>query len=161
MGQADNESRAASQRTPGPRATVRVAVLFAPLLLPWSIQVFTARDATFLFAWGLVNTNPLSMVSLFDFLFVYTRGLPEFILAWPLSVGCYALALASAVIGWRTGREDCRVTVGLLVVAAIAQVRLAWGFSIQPNRTAWPLATLTLLVVVWWGYWPGLRSMIR
>jgi uncharacterized protein (TIGR04206 family) len=159
VSRADTASHATSERTPGPRT--RVALLLALLLLPWSIQVFTARDATFLFAWGLVNTNPVSMVSLPEFLFVYTRGLPEFILAWPLSVICYALALASAVVGWLAGREDPRVTAGLLALAAIAQVRLAWGFSIQPNRTAWPLATFGLLVVVWWSYWPQLRATVR
>ncbi|MDQ2053550.1 MULTISPECIES: TIGR04206 family protein [Halobellus] len=144
------------------RTTARtVAVLLALLVVPWSVQVFSGRDATFLFAWGLFNTNPLSVTTLSDFLFVYTQGLPEYILAWPLSVVLYALALVSAVIGWRTGREDPRVTAGLLVVAAIAQLRLAWGFSVQPARTAWPTGTAAFLVVVWWCYWPRVQARFR
>ncbi|RLM94709.1 TIGR04206 family protein [Halobellus sp. Atlit-38R] len=144
------------------RTTARtVAVLLALLFVPWSVQVFSGRDATFLFAWGLFNTNPLSVTTLPDFLFVYTQGLPEYILAWPLSVVLYALALVSAVIGWRTGHEDPRVTAGLLVVAAIAQLRLAWGFSVQPTRTAWPTGTAALLVVVWWCYWSRVQARLR
>ncbi|MFA1610714.1 TIGR04206 family protein [Halobellus rubicundus] len=137
-----------------------MSVLGALLAIPWSVQVFAVGDATFLFAWGLVNTNPPSVTTLFDFLFVYTRGLPAYILAWPLSTLCYAAALASAAVGWRTGREDPRVTAGLLVVGAVAQFRLAWGFSVQPGRTAWPVASVAFLAVAWWGYWPVLRQSV-
>jgi uncharacterized protein (TIGR04206 family) len=115
--------------------------------VPWSVQVFSGRDATFLFAWGLVNTNPPMVTTLPEFLFLYTRGLPEYILAWPLSVGSYAAALASVGAGWWTGREDPRVTAGLLLVAAVAQAQLAWGFSIQPGRVAWPVGSGALVAV--------------
>ena len=117
------------------------------LAVPWSVQVFSGRDATLLFAWGLVNTNPLMVTTLPEFLFLYTMGLPEYILAWPLSVGLYLTALASAGVGWVTGREDPRVTAGLLVVAAVAQAQLAWGFSVQPNRVAWPVGSVALVAV--------------
>jgi uncharacterized protein (TIGR04206 family) len=117
------------------------------LAVPWSVQVFSGRDATLLFAWGLVNTNPPMVTTLPEFLFLYTMGLPEYILAWPLSVGLYAAALASAGVGWWTGREDPRVTAGLLLVAAVAQAQLAWGFSIQPNRVAWPVGSAALVAV--------------
>jgi len=143
-----------------PSPLARLFVLLALLAVPWSVQVFAVGDATFVFAWGLVNTNPLSVTTLFDFLFVYTRGLPAYILAWPLSTLLYTAAVASAVVGWRTGREDPRVTAGLLVVAAVAQVRLAWGFSVQPGRVALPVATIAFLAVAWWGYWPEIRDAI-
>jgi uncharacterized protein (TIGR04206 family) len=117
------------------------------LAVPWSVQVFSGRDATLLFAWGLVNTNPPMVTTLPEFLFLYTMGLPEYILAWPLSVGLYAAAIASAGVGWWTGREDPRVTAGLLLVAAVAQAQLAWGFSIQPNRVAWPVGSAALVAV--------------
>jgi len=136
-------------------------VLLALLAVPWSVQMFAGGDATFLFAWGLVNTDPPSVTTVYEFLFVYTRGLPEYILAWPLSVFLYALASASAVVGWRTGREDPRVTAGLLVVAAVAQLRLAWGFSVQPGRVAWPVASVAFLVVAGWEYWPAVRAAVR
>ncbi|MFD1599559.1 TIGR04206 family protein [Halobellus rarus] len=137
-----------------------VVLLLALLFVPWSVQVFSGRDATFLFAWGLLNTNPPSVTTLPDFLFVYTRGLPEYILAWPLSVVLYVLAFASAASGWLLGREDPRVTGGLLVVAAVAQLQLAWGFALQPTRTAWPVGSVALLAVAWWCYWPAVRASI-
>ena len=123
------------------------------LAVPWSVQVFSGRDATLLFAWGLLNTNPYTLVTLPEFLFVYTQGLPEFILAWPLSVGVYGLAVASAAVGWWRRRENVRVTAGLLAVAAVLQVQLAWGFSVQPNRTAWPVGSVALTGVAAIHYW--------
>ncbi len=129
------------------RSRVTVLGLVGLLAIPWSVQVFSGRDATFLFAWGLVNTNPPMVTTLPEFLFLYTMGLPEYILAWPLSVGSYAAALASAGVGWKTGREDPRVTAGLLLVAAVAQAQLAWGFSIQPTRVAWPVGSAALVAV--------------
>ncbi len=81
------------------RSRLPALAFVVALAVPWSVQVFTGRDATLLFAWGLVNTNPYTLVTLPEFLFVYTRGLPGFILAWPLSVGLYALAAGSAVVG--------------------------------------------------------------
>ena len=117
------------------------------LAVPWSVQVFTGRDATLLFAWGLVNTNPYTVVTLPEFLFVYTQGLPGYIRAWPLSVGLYVLAAGSAAVGWQLRREDPRVTAGLLVCAAVLQAQLAWGFSLQPNRVAWPIGSAVLVAV--------------
>ena len=137
-----------------------VLLLLALLAVPWSVQVFSGRDATFLFAWGLLNTNPPSVTTLSEFLFVYTRGLPEYILAWPLSVVLYGVALASASSGWLRGREDPRVTGGLLVVAAVAQMQLAWGFAVQPTRTAWPVGSVALVAVAWWCYWPAVRASV-
>ena len=127
------------------RSGLAVLGVVGLLAVPWSVQVFSGRDATFLFAWGLVNTNPPMVTTLPEFLFLYTRGLPEYILAWPLSVGSYAAALASAGVGWKTGREDPRVTAGLLLVAAVAQAQLAWGFSVQPTRVAWPVGSVGLV----------------
>jgi uncharacterized protein (TIGR04206 family) len=129
------------------RSRLPALAFVVALAVPWSVQVFTGRDATLLFAWGLVNTNPYTLVTLPEFLFVYTRGLPGFILAWPLSVGLYALAAGSAVVGWRFRRADPRVTAGLLVCAAVLQVQLAWGFSVQPNRVAWPVGSIVLVAV--------------
>ena len=154
----DAEARFA-RVAPGSHSTLgTVLLLLALLFVPWSVQVFSGRDATFLFAWGLLNTNPPSVTTLCEFLFVYTRGLPEYILAWPLSTVLYGVSLVSAVSGWLVGWEDPRVTGGLLAVAAVAQLQLAWGFSLQPTRTAWPVGALALLSVAWWCYWPAVRA---
>ena len=136
-------------------------VLLLLCALPWSVQTFSDGGTTFVFAWGLVNTQPPNATYIWDFFFVYTQGLPDYIYAWPISVGCYALAVASGLVGLVTGREDPRVTGGLLVVAAVAQFSLARGFSIQPYRTAWPLGTLAFLVVAWWLYWPAAKARFR
>ena len=144
--------------TPTVRSRAAALGLLGLLAVPWSVQVFSGRDATLLFAWGLVNTNPLMVTTLPEFLFLYTQGLPEYILAWPLSVGLYTAALVSAGVGWWTGREDRRVTAGLLVVAAVAQAQLAWGFSVQPSRAAWPVGSVALVAAAAAYYWMGVRE---
>lgn len=131
------------------------ALALSVLAVPWSVQAFGAGDVTLLFPWGLVNTNPLQVTTLPRYLFVYTAGLPEFILAWPLSVVLYLLAVASAALGLAAGREDVRVTGGLLVLAGVAQLSVASGFSVQPGRVAYPLGTAALWVLAWWVYWPA------
>jgi len=127
----------------------RLALVFLPLLLPWSVQVFSRADATFVFPWGLVNTNPPGVTDLYSFLFVYTAGLPDYILAWPLSVALYLVGVASVVAGAVAGPayEDRRVTAAALTCAGVAQLSLAYGFSVQPYRTAWPTGTLVLVAV--------------
>lgn len=141
--------------TTRPRA---LAALLALAAVPWSVQTYAAGGATLLFPWGLVNASPPTVTTLPAYLFVYTAGLPEFILAWPLSVGLYALALASAVVGLAAGREDPRLTGGLLVAAGIAQLTVASGFSVQPGRAAYPLGTAALWAVAWRVYWSAVRA---
>jgi uncharacterized protein (TIGR04206 family) len=150
---------AAAPRTHSDARTVLVLLCLAAV--PWSVQVFDVGDATFLFAWGLVNTNPLQVTTLSQFLFVYTAGLPDYILAWPVSVCLWAGSVVSAAVGARTGREDVRVTAGLLVLAGVAQVTLARGFSVQPYRAAYPVGTAALWAAAWWFYWPAIRRRVR
>ena len=135
--------------TPSAQRTRRLILVLLPLLLPWSVQVFSRADATFVFPWGLVNTNPLGVTDLYSFLFVYTAGLPDYILAWPLSVGLYLVGVASVAAGVVAGRayEDPRVTAAALCSAGVAQLSLALGFSVQPYRTAWPTGTFVLVAV--------------
>ncbi|MGQ4555974.1 TIGR04206 family protein [Halobellus sp. GM3] len=157
-------SRSSPSNASRPRSSARTVLVLSSLLaVPWSVQTYaggTIGDATFLFAWGLLAVDPLSVTTTAEFLFAHTRGLPEYILAWPLSSLLYGLALVSAVAGWRAGREDPRVTAGLLVVAAVAQARLAWGFSVQPTRTAWPVGAVALLAATWVCYGPVVRAQL-
>jgi uncharacterized protein (TIGR04206 family) len=137
-------------------------VLLLLLAVPWSVQTFTrGGGTTFVFAWGLFNTQPPNATYIWDFFFLYTQGLPGYIYAWPLSVLCYAGAVVSGSVGLVFDREDPRVTGGLLVVAGVAQLSLARDFSVQPYRTAWPLGTLAFLVVAWWLYWPAAKRRFR
>ena len=135
-----------------------LAALLALLAVPWSIQTFAVGDVTFLFPWGLLNTSPLQVTDLHVFLFEHTVGLPGFILAWPMSVLLYATAVGSAALGVARGREDPRVTGGLLVLAGVAQLSVAWGFSIQPGRIAYPTGTVALWGAAWW-YWSRVRRL--
>lgn len=137
-----------------PRA---LAALLALLAVPWSLQTFGVGDVTFLFPWGLLNTGPLRVTDLHAFLFEHTAGLPGFVLAWPVSVLLYATAVGSAALGAVGGREDPRVTGGLLVLAGVAQLSVAWGFSVQPGRIAYPTGTLALWGAAWRWYWPRVR----
>jgi uncharacterized protein (TIGR04206 family) len=136
----------------------RLVAVLALLCVPWSVLTFAAGDVTLLFAWGLVDPGSAGVTSLYHFLFVHTAGLPAFILAWPLSVALYLLAVGSASGAAVVGREDPRVTGGLLVLAGVTQVSLARGFSVQPGRSAWPVGALALAAVAWWVYWPRVRD---
>jgi uncharacterized protein (TIGR04206 family) len=143
-----------------PHSTRRdVAVLLGLGVVPWAVLAYGSGLATLVFAWGLATPAQGSVTSLYHFLFRYTVGLPEFVLAWPVGVGCYLLALLSAGVGAATGREDVRVTAGLLVFAGITQLSLARGFSVQPGRTAYPVGTVALWAAAWWLYWPAIRRV--
>ena len=133
--------------------------MLALLALPWSVQLYAGNAPTLLFAWGLVGLDPFVVTTLPDFLLLYTAGRPRYLFAWPTSALVYLLALGSAVLGWLTGREDVRVTSGLLVVAGVLQASMAWGFSVQPGRVAVPFGTALCWAVAWWRYRPALGRL--
>ncbi|ACV48060.1 MULTISPECIES: hypothetical protein [Halomicrobium] len=56
------------------------------------------------------------------------------------------------------GREDRRVTDGLLLLAGLTQLSLAHGFARQPGRFAIPLGTVFCVAVVWWFDWSTVRA---
>jgi uncharacterized protein (TIGR04206 family) len=104
---------------------------------------------TLVFAWGLHTPGGGSLTTVYHYLFLYTAGLPEYILAWPAAVGLYLVAVASALAGDALNREDRRLTAGVLVLAGLAILELARGFSYQPGRFAVPVGTLFLWGVAW------------
>ena len=57
--------------------------------------------------------------------------LPPSIRAWPLAIGFHLLAAGSATSGVALGREDRRVTGGLLVLAAAATLWVAAGLGVR------------------------------
>lgn len=129
-------------------------------LLPWTVVV-TNGFWTLLHPLGLFNFSPTrgwSFVFLTDYLFVRTRGLPEFILAWPTGVVVYVVALVSAALGL-VDHEDRRLTAGLLVLAGLTQLSVASGFGRRTGYVAVPVATIAMPLLVWWVYWPALRAM--
>ncbi len=130
----------------------RLVALLAPLAAPWNVAVVETGFLTLVFPWGLVTPGNPSVTTLYDYLFVYTGGLPAYLRAWPASVGLYLLALCFAAAGAATGRDDRRVTAGLLALAGTAHISLALGFSVQPGRYAVPTGTLVLGAAAWWYY---------
>jgi uncharacterized protein (TIGR04206 family) len=137
-----------------------VAVV-ALLAVPWSIQLYESGAVTVLFAWGSVTPGVGSVTTLPDFLVRFTAGLPEWLYAWPIAALLYGLGVLSAAAGVFGGHEDVRLTAGLLALAGVGALWLAWGFSFQPGRIAIPAGTVALWSVVWWFYLPVVRARDR
>ncbi|WP_132057528.1 TIGR04206 family protein [Halorussus amylolyticus] len=131
----------------------RLLALAALALAPWT--VFPTGD--FVFAWGLVGTGPIHVTTLPNYLFVYTAGLPQRLLAWPVGVVLYLLAVGSALFGTFTAREDRRVTGGLLILAGASHLWFTLGMS-RTGLTGFPTGTLLLWTAAWWFHWPDLRE---
>jgi uncharacterized protein (TIGR04206 family) len=92
--------------------------------------------------------------------------LPPSIRAWPLALGFHLLAAGSATSGVALGREDRRVTGGLLVLAAAATLWVAAGLGVRfgVGATAgWfavlPASAVTTLAVAAWAYGGDLRGI--
>ncbi|WP_246045739.1 TIGR04206 family protein [Halorussus ruber] len=132
----------------------RLLALAAMFLVPWT--VLTTGDLVF--AWGLLSLDPLHVTTLPDYLFVYTRGLPRRLLAWPVAVLLYLLAVGSALLGL-VGREDGRVTGGLLVFSGVSGLQFALGMT-RSGLLAVPVGVVLLWTAAWWFYWPDLRRAV-
>lgn len=142
-------------------ARQRLGLVVLVGLLPWTVVV-TNGFWTLVHPLGLFNATPggeWSFVFVADYLFVRTRGLPEFILAWPTGIVVYLAALGSAALGL-LDREDGRLTAGLLVLVGVTQLSVASGFGRRAGYSAFPLATITTLTVVWWVYWPDVKAIV-
>lgn len=128
-------------------------------LLPWTV----IPSGDLVFAWGLVTTSPVHVTTISDYLFVYTAGLPNRLLAWPVAVVLYMLALGNALLagfkGFDGGCEDRRVTGGLLVLAGASDLWFAFGLT-RPGFLALPTGTILLWTVAWWFHWPDLRDSL-
>ena len=155
---ADEDARAttAAEGVAAPRSGPAELLAVASLLaVPWSVLTYGGRPSTLLFAWGLVNPRSLHVTDLYSYLFVFTRGVPDWILAWPVGAVCLLVAVASAGWGVAGGGEDVRVTGGLVALVGLAALLVSLGFAAQPGRlgvpvaaaVAWPLAGWYLLVV--------------
>lgn len=140
----------------------RLLVLLALAFVPWTVL----STGELVFAWGLVTTNPVHVTTTTDYLFVHTAGLPQQLLAWPVAVLLYGLAVGSALLGSvdggyedrrETGYEDRRVTGGLLVIAGVSHLWFSMEIA-HPGSMAFPTGTVALWTVAWWFHWPDLRE---
>lgn len=114
-----------------------------------------------MFVWRLVTTDPVYVVWVTQYMFEYTRGLPDRLMAWPISslLGAASLGSAAAGVGW--DREDRRVTTGLLVLAGLSHLGFAWGVGRRnPLATVVPIGPVVAWVVVWWFDWRIVRAAV-
>lgn len=129
-------------------------------LLPWLVVRDTTGSITLVMGWGLVNTDPWHVVTLYEYL-GHTPGfstLPIDLQAWPIGFLFYLCAIASAISGVAFDREDPRLTGGLLLLTVVSGL---WVWSRFLGLGAFgvvPVAPIAIGVVVWWFYWPRLRS---
>ncbi|SDX08709.1 TIGR04206 family protein [Haloarcula vallismortis] len=125
-------------------------------LIPWTV-VLIGAELTLVFSFGLFNTNPPELLSVYSYFVRFTDALPQFIESWGSGVLLYALALISAVTGvvWR---EDVRITALALAGAGLTQLPVFLGFNRRLNYAAVPVGSIVLLAVVWWYYLPAIRS---
>jgi len=135
----------------------RLAAVVAIVAVPW-VVVVSRGEITVIFAFGLVDPAPFHLTTVTDYLFRHTRGLPRFLLAWPVASLQYGIAVVAAAAATR-GREDVRVTAGLLTLAGASLLWTAVGFARRPGYAAFPAGTAALWAVVWWYYWPTLRQV--
>ncbi|WP_276281098.1 TIGR04206 family protein [Halorussus caseinilyticus] len=139
-----------------PTSPRRLLALLALFLAPWTVL----STGDLVFAWGLATLDPFHVTTLTDYLFVYTRGLPNRLLAWPVAVVLYLLAVGNAALGWfAPDSEDRRVTGGLLALAGASNFWFAFGLA-RPGLLAVPVGSVLLWTAAWWFHWPDLRRAL-
>lgn len=152
----------------------RVGWLLVAALLAVPMAVIPGENLTVLSLWGFFNTSGPGLFAggypVWAFFLEQPRSfgaLPASIRAWPLAIGFYGLATGSATAGVALGREDRRVTGGLLVLAAAASLWVSVGvaFRFGVGTTAgWfavvPVGALATLAVAAGVYGSDLRGII-
>ncbi|UPV73243.1 TIGR04206 family protein [Halorussus limi] len=134
----------------------RPVALLALAALPWTVLA----SGDLVFAWGLASLDPIHVTILWDYLLVYTRGLPNRLLAWPVAVLLYLLAVGNALLGTlEPNWEDRRVTGGLLALAGISDLWFALGMA-RPGLLAVPVGSVLLWTAAWWFHWSDLRTAL-
>ena len=142
-------------------ARARAAAVVAAGLVPWVVVLGPGPGArvSLVFSFGLVNPSPLHLTTLPAYLLVLTRGLPASLLAWPVGTLLWLAALGSALGAIAIGREDGRLSGGLLVLAGFSLLSVAGAVGRPAGVLALPVGTAALWAVAWWGYGPALRRL--
>ena len=138
-----------------------MAAILTLAVFPWVLQLNGTGDLTAVMSWGLVNTNPWHTLLLPSYLDA-TQGfltLPQSLQVWPLGLAFYCGALLSSASGVFAGREDVRVTVGLLALSAITSVIVWWGLLGRGAAGTIPVGVIATAAVGWWFYYPMLDSI--
>ena len=132
------ESRSAAESRSS-RTSGRVEWLLVVALLAVPMAVVPGEDApTLVSLWGFVTLGgdggALGGYPVWAYFLDQPRpftSLPPSIRAWPLAVGFHLLAAGSATCGVAVGREDRRVTGGLLLLASAATLWVAAGLGVR------------------------------
>jgi len=143
------------------RARARVAWIVLAGLVPWLVVAvdYPGSSMMLVFAAGFVTPDPLHVTTLPTYLAVLSRGLPRSLVGWPVATLLWFLALASGVSGLTIGREDPRVTGGLLVLAGLSLLPVAHSVGRPTGVLVVPIGTVALWVVAWWKYGHALRRI--
>jgi len=171
MSEVDRAANGTNAR--GPLARIGWALALALLAVPMAV-IPAGGDLTVVSLWGFVNTassgSGLGGYPVWAYFLDQSRpfaALPASIRAWPLAIGFHLLAAASAAAGVALGREDRRVTGGLLVLAAAASlwvsVGLATRFGVGTTSglfTVLPVGALATLAVAVAAYGSDLRNVV-
>ena len=135
----------------------RLFALLALGAVPWTVVVI-GDQLTLFFPGGVLNTDPIAFVDLFTW-FAGGGGLPRNPELLPLSYLFYLGAILSAAAGlWN--REPPRLTAGLLVLAGIAHLGVAYSVLHRIAYLPVPVGPLLAFAVAWWFYWPDLRTVV-
>ncbi|KKF39989.1 hypothetical protein FK85_24195 [Halorubrum saccharovorum] len=154
------------------RTSRRNAWLLVVALLAVPMAVAPGDDLTVVSLWGFLNTAGSGAAAggypVWAYFLDQPRpfgSLPASIRAWPLAIGFHVLAAASATAGVALGREDRRVTGGLLVLAAAASLWVSVGVATRfgvGTTSGWlaviPVGALAALAVAVGVYGRDLRN---
>ncbi|MDZ7702600.1 MAG: TIGR04206 family protein [Halobacteriales archaeon] len=141
-------------------STRAAAAVVAVGVLPWLV-VLSGDSVGFVLSVGLLNPATGHLTTLPAYLFELTRGLPEPLLGWPVATLLWLAAVVSALVGRAVGREDRRLTGGLLVLAGLSLLPLAVAVGRPRGVSALPVGAVGLWAVAWWGYGDALRAVAR
>jgi uncharacterized protein (TIGR04206 family) len=136
----------------------RLLALLAVAVVPWTV-VFIGNEVTLLFPFGVFNSNPPQLMDLYTLLSFGWR-LPRNPELVPLSYTFYALALVSVAVGAVRDAEPERLTAGLLVLAGVTHVGVAYSVAYRLQWTPVPVGSLLLLAAAWWFYWDDLQTLV-
>lgn len=138
----------------------RVVALLAAGLLPW-VVVVSGGEVGLVFAWGLADPAAPAVTTLPAYVRL-TGGLAvsRHLVAWPVAAGLYLAAVASAAAA-AAGREDRRVTAGLLVLVGTTLLPVAAGIGRPAGVAAAPVGTAVCWAAAWVGWPDGLRALAR
>lgn len=146
-------SRTAGRRERWSRGRRRRVALLALALVPWTVLTY-GWELNGIFLWASVATAPPQVLPLPEYLErvgVPLARLPTRLLGWPVSAALFGLAAASEALDAVLDRDLRRPTAGLLVLAALAHLRVTLGMG-RTAGLALPVGPLAAFAVLWWLY---------